>query len=391
MIHFHRHLGWYLLKGEMTELFIANTIREFGSAIMGLFVPIYLYQVFGYNIVYTLFVLTLMHAGIIFFTPFAAKFNGRFGIKHTMLLSVPFLNIFLFALIKLPESNLFLIPLILGFAISIPLYWIGLHVDFARYSNEKKRGFSVGGFRAFMLLAALLGPFFGGLIISTFGFPTLFLIVIILETVALLPLFLTPDTHEPYTVSIFHELRSVFRRNRWKDIAAFASEGFEMKTGAHIWPIYIFLALGGVVAAGGITTASLLVAMLLGLLVGHIADVRGRGTVMRIGVFGTVLSWLARVFVATPTGIFLSDSFSRLSSNVYQVPYLTLFYDRARKYGERLEHYIIIREIAHSIGAVFMMCLAMLFFTFVSPSFSSFFILAAAASLFLLLYPYGER
>lgn len=390
MMHLHRHFSFYALRGEITELYLANTIREFGISIMGLFVPIYLYEIFHHQIVRVLFVFVLMHLLLILFFPIAAKLNGRFGIKHTMLLSVPFLNLYLFSLIQIHNNSLYILPMIFGFAVAISFYWVGLHTDFARNSGDARRGFTVSGFRAFMMLAALAGPFFGGLIIAEFGFQTLFLIVIMLESIALLPLFLSPDAHDPYDVHFVQELRSIFRKNRWRDILAFFGEGFETNTAAYIWPIFLFITLGGVTIAGGITSASLLIAMILGLFVGRFIDARGHGALLKLGAFGTALAWLVRIFALTPASIFLADSFAKLSSNVYQVPYTTLLYDRARHYGERLEHYIIIREVVHNTGAIIMLLIGMLLFTYFS-FLQVLFLFAAALCFLLFFYPHGDR
>ncbi|MDO8313612.1 MAG: MFS transporter, partial [Sideroxyarcus sp.] len=321
MMHFRNHFSLYALRGEITELYIANTLREFGASMIGLYIPIYLYEVFDHQIVRVLFLFVLMHVLIILFSPIAAKLNGRFGVKHTMLLSVPFLNLHIFSLIQLQNDTLYIVPMIIGFAVAVSLYWVGLHTDFARNSGDARRGFNVGGFRAFMMLAALAGPFFGGLIIAQFGFQMLFLIVIVLESVALLPLFLSPDVHDPYDVHFMQELRSIFRKERWRDILAFFGEGFETKTAAYIWPIFLFTTLGGVTIAGGITSASLLIAMILGLFVGRFIDARGHASFLKLGAFGTALAWLARIFALTPASIFLVDSVAKLSANVYQVPY----------------------------------------------------------------------
>lgn len=389
IIHFLHHLH-YTLNSEITELFIANMLRSFGTATVSLFVPIYLYVVFQERITPVLTVFLFFHLGVVFMSPLAAKLNARIGIKHTMLLSVPFLILYLFSLIQLEQSLWFLLPLVVGYALAVPFYWTALHTDFARFSSDRNRGMHIGGFRALSILASLLGPLFGGLVVAEFGFPILFLVAILIEILALFPLLLTPDMHDPYELRMLQEFRSVFRKKRWRDILAFVGEGFEMKTGVYLWPIFLFTSLSGVVIIGGITTAALVVAMLVGLLIGRFIDLHGRRSVLRFGALLTTVAWTSRALVTTAMSIFFVDSFMKMVTNIYQVPYLALVYDRARSYKKNLEHYIVIRAIAHNIGAVLMLLIGILYFNsslFLRP----FFLIAALAPLLLLFYAYGTR
>jgi MFS family permease len=359
-------------------------------AAVGLFVPIYLYEYFDNAIAPVLLTFALFSILVAFLTPFAAKLSTHIGLKHSMLLSVPFLVLYLFSLIQLPAHPLFLAGVILGYGLATALYWTSFHTDFARASCIERQGKNIGGFRAVVILAAILGPFFGALIISQFGFTVLFLIAILVEALALLPLFFSPDIHEPYDFHFGRELKSAFAHKRLRTIFTFFGEGIDTKLSLYVWPIFLFTALSGYVAVGGIATGSLLVALILGLFIGRFVDSRGRVGPFRLAVIVNALAWIGRAFAVGEFFIFMADSFYKIATNVLQVPYMALVYNHAEEKGTSLEHYIVIREIVLNIGGATALLLGVFYFQHFA-SIQAFMLFGSPAVLMMLVYSHGKR
>ncbi len=384
MLWLGHHLH-HAFNREVTEVSIAHALRSFGMYAMSLYGPIYLFQYFNGRIIPVLAVYCCCSAGNLLLTPFVARLTTRIGIKHTMLLSSPFLILYLFAFWQIAAHPVFLALIILGYAIATPLYWISFHTDFARCATQERMGQEIGALKTATLLAIILGPLIGALVINQWGFMTLFLLLIGIEVLASLPLFLSAEVYERYNFRFRQEMTSLLVRSHLRDVVTFAADGMAEKIGMYLWPIFLFTALSGFLAIGGMTTATLLLSLLTGLTIGRFIDRRGRVGVFRVGVVVNACAWLFRAVVSGQAWIFLADGVSRVTINIMQVPFTSLLYQRARDRGGRLEHYLVLWHMAHHAGAVLVLLLAMAYFSFTS-SIQGFFLLAAAASFVMLVY-----
>ncbi|MFP4656061.1 MAG: hypothetical protein ACLFNK_00600, partial [Candidatus Woesearchaeota archaeon] len=183
---FDNHHGIrYLLNKELTEIYITHALRNFAHSMVGIFVPIYLLQS-GLQL-YQVFLFYIIAYSIeFFFFIFGSRFSSYMGIKHSILLSMPLIILFFVALYKI-ETLFSLLPLWLLFillsslfAAAMFLYWFSFHVDFAKFSDSENEGKQVGTLQAITTLFSVLGPLFGGLIITIFSFDLLFIIVSII-------------------------------------------------------------------------------------------------------------------------------------------------------------------------------------------------------------------
>jgi len=88
-------------------------------------------------------------------TPLAAKFASYYGVKHSVLISVPFYLGFVGLLYALPylDTPLVIISSLMG--LSQAFYWMGMHLVFHHASDHDHRGEEVGK----RVSAALLARF----------------------------------------------------------------------------------------------------------------------------------------------------------------------------------------------------------------------------------------
>src|SRR3989338_5103928 len=129
------HFFHFFKSRELNEMYVSIAIRAFALSLIGVFVPVYLYK-----IGYPLFSVFLFYAiqsffQIIFSIP-AAKFSSRYGIKHSMLISVPFLIVFFFLLYSIENVAIPLTLLALFGGISTSMFWVPYHIDLANFGNS---------------------------------------------------------------------------------------------------------------------------------------------------------------------------------------------------------------------------------------------------------------
>ena len=97
-MHHHIHLLHFLLNKELKELYVSMAIKSLAMAMVGIFIPAYLYLrtpagLTGVAIFYL--VMSLIH---LFTSPWSAMLASRYGLKHALGISVPLYVLFYFLL-----------------------------------------------------------------------------------------------------------------------------------------------------------------------------------------------------------------------------------------------------------------------------------------------------
>ena len=235
-MHASHHFFRFLKNRELNELYASIAIRAFAFSLAGVFIPVYLYQL-GYSFTTIFLFYGILGLVTAVFSLVSVKVFSKFGLKHCMLISIPFL-IILFALLYTLETfgwNPLLLSLIYG--VQAAFFWVPYHIDFTRSSDKKQRGMQVGFSKIIASIFAAMGPLAGGLILAFFGFHILFITVGIFLIGSIIPLFLTKELHQPFHFS----LKEFFQGQKLKEVSAFIGHGMEMRMGWVVWPLFIFL------------------------------------------------------------------------------------------------------------------------------------------------------
>src|SRR3989344_8337303 len=142
-MHTLTHFFHFFKDRELNELYVSISIRSFALSLIGVFVPIYFYLI-GYSLTSIFFFYMLLSLFHIVFSIPIAKISSKFGIKHLIGLSVPFLIIFFFLLYSIETFN-WPLPILSVFAgLSTAMFWLPYHIDFAKFSDRKNRGKEIG-------------------------------------------------------------------------------------------------------------------------------------------------------------------------------------------------------------------------------------------------------
>ncbi len=364
LFDFHNHHGRILQllpSKELHQAYFSIALRSLALSLVGLFVPMYLLVELGYSFTQTLAFFMLYAAIFAGLTPIAAKFACRFGLKHSILLSVPFYIIYFFSLHQLASQALPLALIAFFQGLAQAFFWMGFHLEFKRVSHKKHRGEEMGLRRAFSLLGGIAGPLIGGIIIKYFGFQPLFLLSAIILAFSALFLFLSKEHHAPYHFSA----RRMLSKSAWKMETFYFYRGAMHFASTILWPLFMFAVLQDYIQLGVIGTLSGVTIAALSPAVGRFSDKKGKKIIIYLMAPIEAIIWVLRGFSST-FNVFLWITLAHsLTHGILEAPVTALQYDRAK---ENPVEYFIIREIFMNMGRITILLLVLLTASYI-PSF----------------------
>lgn len=355
-MHSHHHIFHFLRNRELNELYASIAVRAFAFALAGIFIPVYLYQL-GYSFITIFFFYGVLGLITAIFSLISVKVFSKTGLKHCMLISIPFLIVFFALLYTLESFNWPPILLALIYGISASFFWVPYHIDFTRFSNKKQRGQQVGFSKIVASVFAALGPLAGGLILAFSGFNTLFIIVSILLIGSVIPLFLTKEIHQPFKFS----LKEFFQGQKLKEVLGFIGHGAEMRLGWVVWPLFVFLFIleQKYVSLGIISSLALFSGVICTFFVGRLSDTNKIKKLLKTGTIANAIIWIVKSFIVTPFQVIITDIFYGASQATMHIPFDTMAYDKAKK--RNVTGMILQREFYIHLGAFLMFMLLIIF------------------------------
>lgn len=345
------------LKQEINGIYLVHSIRGFTFSLFGIFIPIYLLSLeFNLGLVLAFFGARQLSAAI--FSLFAVgPIANKYGLKHTMLLSMPLAFVYLVALALLkfaPSSGLMLVIAFAG-GIQASLYWMPLHSLFARCTKTGQRSSQVGKLLSLQHIASLSAPLLGGLISVFFGFETLFGISLLLLLIPVWLLLKTAEIkpHVNYSFKRGIALLKKYRRHyfhTWIEIVGNTAESI-------IWPVFTFLVIADKFSVGIVGTLMGMGTVVFTLLVGKTANRHNRKTYLKAAAAMLALVWIGKYFASTKTMIYLLSTFAGFFVIMFSIPHSAETYELAKK-EKNTDEFIIFRNIPLVLGEVFILTLA---------------------------------
>ncbi|MFC1625337.1 MFS transporter [Patescibacteria group bacterium] len=367
------------------SLYTGKTIIMIATGLLGLFLPIFIFNLFGQNFFYT----ALYFATSCFLYPlalfFSVKFLNKFGFRRALRLSI-FMGAAYYALFYfIDETNwLYFIPAVLiVVTLYRILYWVPYHVDFAKFTDPKNRGREVSVIWATREVIGIFIPLIAGFVIVRFGFDALFITSIILYLVSGIPYITIPRTREKFSWGYMETLKNFFSKQRRKEMIAFASDGAERSALLLIWPIFIFQVLkGDYLKIGIISTFIIAFSVIIQLILGKKIDMSlKKEKVLKVGSALSSISWFIKIFIETTLHVFVIGAFHNLTRIFMRTPFQTLSYEIAADQGHYVDEYTVIRELAINLGRTLILVLAAVMSIYFTLNYL--FILAAIASILL--------
>lgn len=357
---------------ESKALYITNTLRTFAEAMIGIYVPIFIFNNIHLNFfpvddvilagVISIFIFYGLRSllALIILPQTVDLIFGIFHFKGSIALGNIFLGLGLFILYLAPINLWLFLPISLVLlALNSAFYWIPYHTYFIRKaaSSEGRYGKNVGTRQMLSRLAAASGPLIGAILISFFGFGTLFIVALCVLLSAGIPLLFSKVEHKHGKHNAVNILLKYVKDPRLTyDTIAFASMGIENVFFAILSPILLFSVSQDIAVIGLITSLSIGLSTIISMKIGKTVDDKGPYLMHKLGVTFNTSLYIIRAFSMNPYVIYTADFFDRINNNLFSIPFISSMYMHA-KLGKHETDFVIYRtyitEIAVLLGTIF--------------------------------------
>lgn len=376
-----KHHASVLGNPEIGALYLTLAILSFAEGLIGVFVPIFFWNL-GFPI-WKILLFYLLHSliflGLAFsFLPLLKKLSD----KMMMFLSIPFMVLYFLGLGTMKMVPLLFFALPIASAMHSLLFNIGYHIDFSSVANRAQLGKEVGTRSILASTLSLAAPFFGGVLIAAAGFQTTFFIGSAILLLSVFPLFFFPNRNKSTRLDV-RAITEVFKE---RELRPFTVSGIgyaaEVIVRGAIWPLFIFIAIGNFKEFGTIISLGLVVTAIVTYLVGFLADYGKRRNVITWTSIGNAAVWLIRPFVALPptlVGVHISGN---VVTSGLMVAWTSQYYKITKTVSDATA-FIISREILYNATRVIFIAILMVI-AYYAPTnvfFALSFVMAAFASL----------
>lgn len=354
------------LDKEANEIFFHRLFFRLAIGTITIFLPLYIYNLSGLGAVFLYF--------FIYFATFAvlswpvAELTSKLGYKHTALLSSPFIFIYYFILRSLqsPGIGIYFVAVFGGFAFNT--YWMAMNSEMTVGSRGDNREKDSAYFFGLPQLASFISPFLGGVILSTFGFETLFLATLFLLLISYVPLFLSREHHEGMEIDKYE----IFNSDHLKDWVTFFFWGFSSVGRIVVWPLLLALVITDALNMGGAGSLRALGVFIVSIVSGRIINQENKYKVLLFGSFIFSVTWILMALVTTPLQAFIISFLNGVFSVVYNIPLFAEILEKADR--KDVLEYFTFREIILNIGKI--TSLGMFFLIFTSFALNKAFLIA---------------
>ena len=324
---------------QLHELYVAMLIKMLGLSIVGVFVPVYLYQL-GYGIDQIALFYVVLYGTRAITDNIAVRIVGYFGPKHVMILSHLFLLLSLTMLLSLETIIWPLAAIAVVDALASGMFYTAYHIEFSKISSDKHSGHQIGTMYKVGKFASAAGPVLGGAVATIFGVQVTIVLAMVLILASGVPLALSP---EPVRKRQHVTLKGFpWKKVQW-DLVSNAGLGFDQMAAMFIWPLYVsvFIFTENVyLSVGLITSLGLAVSFAVAGLYGRVID-KGHGkALLNLGVVGASASHLLRTIISSSGFVYLFNFVNDSIGIAVRMPYTKGLYGAASSYEGFRDAYI---------------------------------------------------
>lgn len=383
------------VSSGFVSIYSSRTMLNIASALLGLFLPIFLYELFDLDLKYVLFYYFLDYMLYGFVVPAGARLAvNYFGLKKSMIISSIWgalhYTAFFFVSDLASGGTIFshheIWPLLLSaiFLINFQrfLYWVPVHTELSQFTDKSNRVREISFMEASSIALNAIIPVFAGWLLTFYGYGVLFIISILVYLLSATTLLSLPKIEEKFSWTYRQTWKEFFSKKRRRTIVAFMGDGAENVVSSVIWPIFIWTLLSGdYFKVGAISSLIVLSTVVLQLAVGRLADLGKKEKIFRLGTILYSLVWVIKMFIDTAFQIFVVSTLHNFTRLFTRTTFDAMIYEKAADQGHYVDEYTVIHEMAITFGRVLMIIIVFL----LVPVFglSSMFILAATATLLM--------
>ncbi len=327
---------------QINELYVSFSLHAFSTGLVGIFVPIYIYNL-GFSIIElcVFFIISIL-TNIILYLP-TAKLVSWYGPKHIIALSYIMMFFYIIMLYILPSHPQALCPAAIMGGIAADFFWIARHTDFATIITNRNTANKFTTLLTLSVIAQALAPLIGGVIATRYGINYALLGTCVGLLIAIYPLIKTPEPVVPRKTRI-----RLFRTAPPRHMVANFASNAEGSVGMYTWPLFIFLVVKTYQDVGIVSSASLLIVIALLHFMGKIGSQGKNSAILKTGSNLRSGVHLIRAFTQSFLAALGINILGDVTSTLVSVPYASRFYRGARKYD--IPAYLVDMEIAGALG-----------------------------------------
>ena len=365
------------------QLFISKRlIHGAATALLGIFVPIFLYEVTGNNFYivgnyYAL--LSFLYALLL--VP-GMWVTNRLGFSRTLVLGGVCSVILYTFMFFMNEVNYWLIlpPLTVAIVAFRIWHWVPYHVDFTLFTSAGERGRIVGLSMATIAFMGVVAPILAGFIIDRAGYTTLFAVSIVLLMAATISYAFVPETPTRFTWSYRQTLQKMFSKDYSGVALGEFANGIEVAVTTIVWPIFLYEILDGdVFSIGAVSTIIVAVSIVLQLIGKYLDAKKGNHEkALKVGSTLYAIGWILKIFVLSAAQVFFVGLYHNIVKIFTKTPFSAILYDMSADQGKYVDEFTVVREMSNHGGralALFFIAILALYipigWTFVLAAFAS--------------------
>lgn len=386
------------LSAGFIAIYSGRMTLTVATQLLGLFMPIFLYQVFAFNIAWVLAYYILRDFLYLISLPLGPKvFMNKIGLKNSIRLGVIFGSLYYvgFFILEKYVSNMptisgefvpeaWLITIMLTVAIILTLnrltYWVPLHTDITKFTSKKDRGKQVSLMAITQVVLGALMPLAAGWLLMEFSYSFLFVVAVIIYLIALIPFSALPKIQEKFSWTYKQTWKEFASKARRKLMIAYSADGAESGVRIIIWPIFIWEILNGnYLQVGIISSLVVVVTVTFQLIVGKYTDKVNRKKMLKYGTILYAIGWIVKIFIASAFQIFITSTYHNIANIFSRTSFDTINYENAADQGHYVDEYTVLREMAIQVGRITMSVVIIIIVSYLSIQLT--FILAALAVL----------
>lgn len=371
---------------ELSELYVSMLFRNLALSLVGIFVPIYLYQL-GYSLVSILSFFGVFFTFRIMWDFVGGFIVARLGPKHGMAISYILQVVALAMFTTMPYITwpIWIIAILWGGANSI--FFIAYHVDFSKIKHSIHGGKELGNMNIMERIGAMLGPLVGGILATTAGPQYAFMAATVFFIFGTIPLFLSA---EPVKVKQHLDFKGLHADTIKRDLLSYAALTVEHSIGLVLWPLFIslFVITGAIyVKIGGLASLSAVIAVLTAYSIGKLIDNNRGALLLKYSAYANTAVHLARPFISTLTGATVLTAAQETLQTSMRMAYTKPMYDAADTHQGHRIVYIVGMESTGSLAKAtvywFLCIMATMLTAFTVLTVA--FVIAAGASMLILV------
>ncbi|MCR4314601.1 MAG: hypothetical protein NUV84_05150 [Candidatus Uhrbacteria bacterium] len=378
----HRHSLAHM--GALPALASNRLLSFAASSIVGVFLPIFLYEFFDLSVTAVLLWYAINFAVKFPFQVWAAQIFSRTGLIASMVFGTLGIMLFYWAFYLLDTGSqlgpfTLMTVGIVGLTIVSCFYWSPFNIDYAQFAPKTSRGTYLARLYAVQQLITVVAPIVAAWVIVSYGYHINFFLGLVLAGASIVPLLFLPAFKVKYEFGFWESFCRLFSRKFRPMSFSMMAFGAENIVGVVVWPIFLYAIFNGqYLEIGAFAAIIVVVGLALELLMGRETDRFSPSKLLKYGTGIYALGWVWKGLVETVVGVFAASTFHSLGAIMLRTPMDTLMYEQAADSGHYIDEYTVLREIALGIGRVVML----LFLVAVTSVFSisaSFFVAAVVS------------